>query len=37
MSRVIDGICSDGSIRDYTLGLGVSPAALERLADQLLE
>ena len=37
MSRVIDGICLDGSIRDYTLSLGVSPAALERLADQLLE
>jgi protein-tyrosine phosphatase len=37
MSRVIDSICANGTIRDYTLGLGVSPEALQRLADQLLE
>lgn len=37
MLRVIDSICADGTIRDYTLSLGVSPAALDRLADRLLE
>ena len=37
MFRVINTICADGTLRDYTLSLGVSPAALERLADHLLE
>ena len=37
MARVIDTICLDGSIRDYTLSLGVSPDALDRLAEELLE
>jgi len=37
MARVIDSLCANGSLRDYTLSLGVSPDALERLADQLLE
>ncbi len=37
MARVIDTICEDGSIRDYTLSLGVTPGALDRLASQLLE
>jgi hypothetical protein len=37
MRIVIDTICEHGSIRDYTLGLGVSPEALERLDHQLLE
>jgi len=37
MARVIDTICLDGSIRDYTLSLGVTPGALDRLATQLLE
>ncbi len=36
MRRVIDTICLDGSIRDYTLSLGVGPDALDRLADRLL-
>ena len=37
MSRVIDAICEEGTIRDYTLSLGVTPAALDRLAAELLE
>lgn len=37
MSRVIDSICHDGTIREFTLSLGVTPAALDRLAAQLLE
>jgi len=37
MARVIDSICEDGTIRDYTLSLGVTPGALEGLAAQLLE
>lgn len=37
MARLIDTICEDGSIFDYTLSLGVTPGALERLAGQLLE
>ena len=37
MRRVIADICRGGSIRDYTLGLGVTPEALDRLADRLLE
>ena len=37
MARVIDSICEVGTIRDYTLGLGVTPGALDRLAAQLLE
>jgi protein-tyrosine phosphatase len=37
MSRVINTICANGSIRDYTLSLGVTPAALDRLAEHLLE
>ena len=37
MFRVINTICADGTLRDYTLSLGVSPAALERLAYHLLE
>ena len=36
MARVIDKICEDGSIRDYTLSLGVTPGALDRLAGKLL-
>ena len=37
MARVIDNICAGGSIRDYTLSLGLQPDTLNRLADQLLE
>ncbi len=37
MRRVIDTICEDGNIRDYTLSLGVTPESLDRLAAQLLE
>ena len=37
MARVIDTICEDGTIRDYTLSLGVTPDALDRLAAELLE
>lgn len=37
MERVIASITAHGSIRDYTLGLGVSPEALERLSVALLE
>ena len=37
MRRVIATICRDGSIRDFTLSLGVSPAALDRLTATLLE
>lgn len=36
MERVIASITEHGTIRDYTLGLGVSPAALERLDAALL-
>lgn len=37
MTRVIATICDGGTIRDYTLGLGVSQAALARLGAALLE
>jgi protein-tyrosine phosphatase len=37
MLRVINTICSHGTLRDYTLSLGVSPEALDLLAEQLLE
>lgn len=37
MARVIDSICDVGTLRDYTLNLGVTPGALDRLAAQLLE
>lgn len=37
MLRVMDTICEGGTIRDYALGLGASPAALQRLAVALLE
>ena len=36
MERVIASILAHGTIRDYTLELGVSAAALDRLADALL-
>ena len=37
MGRVIETICADGSIRDYVLSIGVTPEALQRLDDHLLE
>lgn len=37
MHRVIESICADGTLRDYTLSLGVAPDALDRLEAHLLE
>jgi len=38
MARVIENVCAlHGTIRDYTLAMGVSPAALDRLTAELLE